>query len=257
MQTNYSKQFKKTKQGNSAINQMVRVGSNIAKNVGVAVKKRYTGKQAVSNIAKDLSLLKTMINAEDKQIYTLAANQTVTNASPLVYGIGTVAQGSASNQRTGDSIRINRIDLEMAFVYNAGTATTALNQTFNWYLVRYLKTPSVSGTTAFGIGEFLNQDASGTYTPLSFPNPDTNQNFQVMGSGQVSLTLPAVSASIGTVHKIVSVSHPCSFHQEYSGSANTTITDNMCYLVFTAYNPVNTGGASVVGVQSAMWFLDN
>lgn len=252
-----SNKSKKTKQGNSAITQMVRVGTNIARNVGVAVKKRYTGKQAVSNIAKDLSLMKMLVNAEDKQIYTLATNQNVAQGTSLVYGIGTVAQGAASNQRSGDSIRINRIDLKMAFTFNAGTSTTGLNQTFNWYLLRYLKTPSASGTTAFGIGEFLNQDANGNYTPLSFPNPDTAENFQLMANGEVSLTISAVSAAVGTVHKIVSVSHECSFHQEYSGSANTTITDNMCFLVFTAYNPVNSGGASVVAVQSAMWYLDN
>jgi len=249
----------KTRQGSSAISQMVRVGTNIAKDVGVAVKKRYTGNKAVANIAKDLSMLKMLVNAEDKQIYTLATNQTVVQGTALVYGIGTVAQGNASNQRSGDSIRVNRIDLNLGFVYNSGTpaTTAALDQTFNWYLVRYLKTPSSSGTTAFSIAEFLNQDANGNYTPLSFPNPDTAENFQLMANGQVHITLPAATTAISTVHKIVEISHPCSFHQEYNGSANSTITDNMCFLVFTAYNPINAGGASVVQVQSAMWYIDN
>lgn len=248
-----------TKQGSSAITQMVRVGTNIASNVGVAVKKRYTGKGAVKNIAADLSMLKMLVNAEDKQIYTLATNQNVVQGTSLVYGIGTVAQGNASNQRSGDSIRINRIDLNMVFSWNSGTpaTTAALDQTFNWYLVRYLKTPSASGTTAFSIAEFLNADANGNFTPLSFPNPDTSENFQLMANGQVHLLLPAATTAISTVHKVVEVSHQCSFHQEYSGSANTTITDNMCFLVFTAYNPINSGGASVVAVQAAMWYIDN
>lgn len=238
---------------------MVRFGTNIAETAGVAIKRRYTGKGAVRNIAQDLSALKMLVNTEDKQIFTLAANQTVSQVSSLVYGIGTMAQGTASNQRVGDSVRINRIDLNMVFSWNSGTVATtaALNQTFYWYLVRYKKTPPTSGTVAFNISEFLNADNNGNYTPLSFPNPDTIENFQLMANGEVVLTLPTATTAISTVHKVISVTHSCSFHQEYNGAANTTITDNMCWLIFTAYNPVNAGGASVVSVQSAMWYVDN
>jgi hypothetical protein len=243
--------------GNSAINSMVRTGDNILQSGRRFLSNRYMGPNAAMNIARDLSLLKAVVNTEEKQIFTLATAQNVLSSSSLVYGIGTVAQGSASNQRSGDSIKVTRIDLVLGFAFGTGTATTELSQTFNWYLVRYKKTPATSGTTAFGISEFLNADGNGNYTPLSFPNPDTNENFQLMGCGQVDVPLPTTTSANAVVRKIVPFSHVCNFHQEYSGSANTTITDNMCFIVLTAINAGNTGGTSTVTVQSAMWYVDN
>ena len=202
-------------------------------------------------------MIKSLLNVEDKQVYTLATAQTVTNTSSLVYGIGTVAQGSASNQRTGDSIKINRIDLNLQFAYSCGTATIGYNQIFNWYLVKFNKTPSTSGTTAFAIADFLNQDGNGNVTPLSFPNSDTNQDFTVLESGQVKVSVPYFVAANASASQIVTISKPCSYHQIYSGSASTTITDNMTFLVFTASAGINTGGTSTVTVSAAMWYIDN
>jgi hypothetical protein len=242
--------------GASAISRMARQGTN---QVVKAVKARYSGKSAPKNIASDIKTLMSLMNTEDKQIYTLATVQAVVNSSSLVYGIGTMAQGSASNQRTGDSVKINRIQLNLVFSYNTGTPATnfSQNQVFNYYLVRYLKTPSSSGTVAFNISEFLNTDANGTYTPASFPNPDTNQNFHLITSGQIAVDLPFVPAAISATNKVVSLDLPVSFHQDYSGSASTTITDNMCFLVFTALSPNNAGGSSTVSVNAAMWYIDN
>lgn len=250
---------RKTQSGVGAISTIVRTSDNILQAGKKFVQNRYLGPRGVSNMARDLSLLKMVVNTEEKQIYTLATSQTVTSASSLVYGIGTVAQGTASNQRVGDSIKIVRIDLNLKFAYNTGTpaTTSVFNQIFNWYLVRYKKTPSTSGTTAFGISEFLNQDQNSQYTPCSFPNPDTGSNFQLMANGQCEVMLPTVPTASAGANKIVSITHNSNFHQEYSGSANTTITDNMCFIVVTALNGINTGGASVVDIQSAMWFVDN
>jgi hypothetical protein len=247
---------RKTITGNSAMSKMVRVGDNIANTAISAVKNRYLGPRGISNLARDVGMLKLLINTEEKQIYTLATAQNVNNTTSLVYGIGTVAQGTSSSTRVGDSIKITRIDLNMLFQFGSGTATTIFTQIFNWYLVRYKKTPSTSGTTAFGISEFLNQDANSQYTPLSFPNPDGNQNFQLMANGQVQLEVPTTTSASSTVQKIITLSHDCNFHQEYSGSANTTITDNMCFIVVTAQNAINTGGASNCLLQSAMWYVD-
>ncbi len=246
----------KTVIGQSAISRFVRNGTNQAV---AAVKERYTGKAAGANIAKDIKTIMSLMNTENKQVYTLATAQSVGSGAALVYGIGTVAQGTASNQRTGDSIKINRIDLNLKFIYSSGTQATSnqATQVFNWYLIRYLKTPATSGTTAFAISEFLNTDGDGLYTPLSFPNPDTNQNFQLMSSGSVELNLNLVPATSDAVSKVVSVSHPCSFHQDYSGAASTTITENMTFLVFTALNAANAGGVSQVVVNAAMWYIDN
>ncbi len=250
---------KSTLSGVNAISSMVRTGDNLIQSGRRFLSNRYLGPNAGVNIARDLSLLKMVVNAEEKQIFTLATSQTVTSAASLVYGIGTVAQGSASNQRSGDSIKITRIDLILKFNYNTGTVatTSSTNQVFNWYLVRYKKTPASSGTTAFNISEFLNQDQNSQYTPCSFPNPDTNENFQLMSNGQIELTLPTATTAPNGISRLNSITHNCNFHQEYSGSANTTITDNMCFVVVTALNAANTGGTSSVDIESAMWYVDN
>lgn len=250
---------KSTLTGASAITRITRFAHDQLNRGAVAVKNRYTGPNAVANIAKDLSLLKMVVNTEAKQVYTLAAAvQNVNSTTSLVYGIGTMAQGTSGSTRVGDSIKVFRIDLNLNFYYSSGTVCTNNNQVFNWYLVRYLKTPSSSGTTAFAIADFLNVDGDGQITPSSFPNPDLNENFQIMSDGQVELQLPViVSGTSSTSQRVISVSHECSFHQTYSGSANTTITDNMCFVVVTASRPINTGGSSGVAVQSCTWFLDN
>lgn len=254
-----SQQRKSTVSGNQAISRMTRFAHDQLVRGATAVRNRYTGPRAITNIAKDLSLLKMVVNTEAKQVYTTAAAiQNVTSTTSLVYGIGTMAQGTSGSTRVGDSIKIFRIDLNIAFYYSSGTACINNNQVFNWYLVRYLKTPSASGTSAFAIADFLNTDGNSQISPLSFPNSDLNEDFQIMGSGQVELQLPNwVAATDSTSQRVVPFSHECSFHQTYSGSANTTITDNMCFVVVTAARPANTGGSSGVAIQSCMWFLDN
>jgi hypothetical protein len=242
--------------GSRAIISMAKRGTN---QVVAAVKSRYTGKAAPKNIASDIKTIMSLMNTEDKQVYTLAATQTVSSTTSLVYGIGTIAQGSASNQRTGDSVKINRIQLNLKFTYSSGFPATAVveSQVYNYYLIRYLKTPSSSGTTAFAISEFLNSDANGNYTPSSFPNPDTNQNFSVIAAGQQIVELPFLPTVAATTSRLVSLDIPVSFHQDYSGSANTTITDNMLFMVFTALNPLNASGNTGVEVNCGIWYIDN
>ncbi len=248
---------KRTQFGSTAISRIIRQSKDQAV---AAVRRRYTGKSAAVNIAGDFKRVMSLLNTEDKQINTLSTLQNVwSTGGPLIAGLGTVAQGTASNQRTGDSIKINRIDLIMNFQYSTGTPATCgiQAQVFNWYLIRYLKTPSTGGTTAFASTEFLDLDGNSLITPMSFPNTDTNQNFQVMASGQVHLELPIFSTANSQVNKVVSITHGCSFHQDYSGASATTITDNMVFLFVNGLNVVNTGGTSGVTYSCRMWYIDN
>jgi len=224
-----------------------------------SVKARYTGKRAPTNIAKDIKTIMSLMNVENKVVYTTPVAQTVTYASPLVYGLSTTAQGSASNNRTGDSIKVDRIDLLLQFDFSSGTLATNTRQSqlFNWYLVRYLKTPSTGGTASFAIAEFLNPDGNAGYSTLSFPNSDTNQNFNILANGAMYIELPYAATSSATVSKTVSFCQECNFHQTYSGSGTSNITDNMVYLVFTAMANPNAGGVSNVTAQAAMWYIDN
>jgi hypothetical protein len=248
-----SKKSKTT--GSSAISAMIKHSKD---QVIGAVRQRYTGKDAMRNIATDIHRLGSLMNTENKCVYTLATPQACSLAAPLIYGIGTTAQGTASNQREGNSIKIDRIDLNLSFNYNPGTVSTGtlLNQVYNWYLLRYLKTPLVNGTVAFAIGEFLNVDGNGNTSPLSFPNKDSDENFQLLSAGTLDIvvmqnTIPS------TISRMVSQTLPVSFHQDYSGAAATTITDSMIFMVFTALNAANAASTSTVTVSTAIWYVDN
>jgi len=249
----------KTLTGSRAVSNMIRFSKDQINSAAIGVRKRYTGKGGSLAMARDLSRLAMSVNTEEKQIYTISTAQSVLSTTSIIYGIGTMAQGNGGNQRSGDSVRICNIDLNLWFYYYSGTAATmgVQNQIFNWYLVRYLKTPSTSGTSSFTMSEFLNVDGNGNYTPLSFPNSDTNENFQVMSSGTVDVQLYNNPTANMYGSKLVNIRHPCSFHQDYTGSGSTTICDGMCFVVVTALNPINAGGGSSVVINAAMWYVDN
>jgi hypothetical protein len=230
--------------------------------IAASARQRYTGPGGLINVGKDIAKLTRMLNVENKHLegfLSLAVVDTSTTSciAPMI----TVAEGSDGNQRTGRSIKINKIDLNLHAFVNTGAIATATEtcQIFNYYLVRYKKTPSVSGAAAFPIIDFINQDSAGHYTPMSMFNPDLAENFQVLEAGQITLDFPFPSAGTNTynVDRMVQTSHECSFHQTFSSSSAASIIDNMLHLVVVALNPLNTGGASQVDVSYRLWFVDN
>ncbi len=226
-------------------------------NIKQYTKKRYSGKKAVSNLAKDIMFLKTMLNTEQKHIDTLTAPVTVVSTSSLVSALGTVAQGSSSSTRTGDSIRVRKMDFMLRFKYSTGTTNSKEIQHFKYWVVRYLKTPASAGTAPFSINEFLVSDQAGNYSTSSFHNPDTMQNFFVHSVGELDINLHFNVGTDSDIVKIVELSIDCDFHQTYNGSTGSTVSDNMVFLVCVATNAVNTGGSSELGVSSRLWFVDN
>jgi hypothetical protein len=210
-------------------------------------------------MAGDVSLLMGVINTEDKHVDILSSNTTCSPATTVIQTLGTMAQGTTNVTRVGNSVLINRIDLQLSFFYSSGAAATATNQNqmFRWFLVRWLKTPSSSGTVAFSISDFLNIDNNGNYSVLSYPNTDLSEDFLIMETGLVELTLPSSTTVSSYVTKIVTVSHNCHFHQTYTGANNTTLVDNAYHFVCVALNSANTGGNSSVSCQSRSWFIDN
>jgi hypothetical protein len=234
---------------------MIRHGVDQA---GAFAKSRYLGKQAPANIARDLKLLHSILNVEQKHSDSMVAPATVTSTSATIFGGPTVAQGTTSQTRTGDSIKLTQFDINLVFSYDSGSSNTILNQVFRYYIVRYLKTPSASGTTAPNISEFLTQDVNSNYTPMSFPNPDTAENFHVIDSGQVNVVLSAViSSAVQSSTVVVPISSKVGFHQTYNGSGATNICDNMCFIYVVAQNAINTGGHSTVGCAWRMYYVDN
>jgi hypothetical protein len=249
-----NKRTQKTLTGGSALSAVIRRSTDQA--LGF-VKQRYTGKRAGSNIASDLNQLRRILNVEKKQLDTITAVTTVTSAGPLILVVNPPAQGTDGSTRDGDSIKCIRFDAQIQFAYGTGTTNSTADQVYNYYLVRYLKTPSSSGTTAFAIADFLSADVNGNRTPLSFPNNDLAHNFQVMYSGTTDLSVPFASATNNTSYRVINLTHECGFHQTFTGSAASTICDNSVFWVITALNGANTGGGSTVQVNTRQWYVDN
>jgi hypothetical protein len=243
----------RTVTGPSAISRIVKFSKDQAiERIG----RRYSGPNSMSKISSDIKILKSLINTEEKHIDTSVSAFTVTQTAPVVQAITSTAQGSGNMQRTGNSQKINRIDLSMSFLFDSGTVATSArqNQIFSWFLVRYLKTVTAA---AFAATDFLQNDVNGNVTPLSMANTDLNEDFQVMASGTVNVDLHEATTAISNVIRMVQVSHPCSFHQTFTGSAASTIVDNNVFVVLTAINPINGGGLSQASVFARMFYIDN
>lgn len=224
--------------------------------VGFA-KTRYTGKGAAGNIARDMSMLGRMFNTERKQVDTLMASTSVVSTGSLVTWVSSPAQGTTGSTRDGDSIKIVRIDANLFFGYGSGTTNTGSNQVFNYALVRYRKTPSSGGSTPFAISDMYVPDANGNYTPLSLPNNDLIENFQILTAGTIVLENPWATAVNNTVTRVVPLSIECSFHQTFTGSTAASIVDNSLFWVFTALSGANTGGGSAIQASTRVWYVDN
>lgn len=251
-----SKNSKKVTKGSNALSKIISYSKD---QVRGAVQRRYIKSGGLNQVKDDLRMLRRMLNTEAKHVDTITTITNVVATASVVQAVGTMAEGLDSNQRTGRSIKINRIDATFAFQYSTGTpATTSLqNQIFNWYFIKYNKTPSSSGATAFNISELLLVDPSGNYTPLSLPNPDTNENFSILASGEVNVVLHEATTVQSTAVQLVNLTIDKAFHQTFNSTTAASITDNMCFIVYTGLQGLNTGGVSNVASSIRMWYVDN
>lgn len=240
---------RKSKKGESAASYIYRNSKNF-------VKERYGGKRGVSNLARDVAFLKAIVNVEEKRIDSLL-NVTVGQNAPMTSAMDTIAQGAANNQRNGNSVKLTRIDLMMRFYYGSGTTSAQQTQTFRYFLIRYLKVATTSPTTPFSISEFLDADSSGFRTPISLPNTNYAQNFQILTEGTVPLHLNYSPATNSETSQVVVASVDVDIHQIYNGALANTLSDSLIVLVVVASQMGNTGGTTGVDYSVRQWFVDN
>jgi hypothetical protein len=226
------------------------------------VKNRYASgnmKSNISNIAKDVMMLKSVLNTEDKHNDVLSFGNTATQSVPYQNNVCLLPEGSDSINRTGRSVKLNKIDLLMEFTFSQGALATAANsnQIYRWFLLQYLKTPSSGGSGNPLITEFLNNDPGGFISPMSLPNTDTNEDYRVLAQGQVDVVLPIATTVTTARSQIVDISVPVNIHQTYNGTAAANISDNAILLYCVALNPTNAGGVSNFGYSVRTWFIDN
>lgn len=91
-----------------------------------AAKKRYATPGGFGRLAKDVSMLKGLINTEFKYHDQLGQTYTPTQADPLIVPL-TEIPGNSSMGRTGNSIRLKSAQLQMRIERNPTTATPDAN----------------------------------------------------------------------------------------------------------------------------------
>jgi hypothetical protein len=218
-----------------------------------SARERYGGKSGLKNVAKDVAMLKSLLNTENKRLDTLSTAISLT-VSGSVSWIASPSQGDDNNARNGRSIKIDRIDMVLLTTWNSGTTSLNDDQWVRWFVVVYLKTPSTSGSTPFSLAEFLNADPNANRTVLSLPNTDTAENFRILDQGLFKVPQNfnnTISSSITESSMSVSV------HQTFSGTAGTNIADNSLFFVAVPLNAFGTGGQCNILPQFRVWYVDN
>ncbi len=243
----------KTQRGLSAVNKIYKQSRDY---VLGEITKRYGGPKGKVTAAADIARIARMMNTENKYIDTLL-DVTCDKSTPYCAALNNVAEGSDNTNRTGRSVRVIKYDIMMKLYFSTGTVATSVGQSqfFKWFLVRFNKT-TPSGQT-FAIADFLNQDSSSAYTVISLPNTDRSEDFQIMASGEALVQLQLTTGVSSQAAVWQTVSHDCSFHQEYSGTSNSTICDNNVQLVIVGGVNANTGGVSGVTYSIRCWYVDN
>jgi hypothetical protein len=227
---------------------------------------RSTSLSTYSGMAREIARIRKNLNTEQKFLDQVSVASNVASDTNLVVAITPPAQGDTSSTRDGNSIKVIRCDFRMTYLFGInGFASTDLqnNQIFQWYLFRWKKTPTSSGSTPPAIGDIFNLDSSGTnYSTQSLMNVNTNQNYQLMCNGTVECE-PKVYANDGTgpyvanERKLVEIVHNCEFHQYFSSTTAASITDNLMFMVFLASNTGNSSASSNMTLSFRQWYVDN
>ncbi len=220
----------------------------------------------MAQMSRAIGKIRKNLNSEQKFLDQTSVPANCASDVPVVIALTPPAQGDTSSTRDGNSIKVTRIDLKLGFSFAAGgtgDVTVNNNQIFQWYLFRWKKTPTSSGSTPPSIGDIFLVDGNGAYTTNSLLNVNTNANYQLMANGTVDLEVPYWTIS-GTSdnsvnREIVDVVHNCEFHQYFSSTTAASITDNLVFMVILASSGGNgsTNNLSQYQLSARVWYVDN
>jgi hypothetical protein len=246
---------RKTKTSDNAASIMCR-WSNPALPTG-----RGTNLTNMSGLAREIGRIRKNLNTEQKFLDQISGATSVASDVNLVVAITPPAQGDTSSTRDGNSLKVIRCDIRMLFAFgvNVSDTTQQADQTFQWYLFRWKKTPTSSGSTPPAIADIFNLDSTGTdFSTQSMLNVNTNQNYQLMANGTCKVE-PKITGNSGitTARESVEIVHNCEFHQYFSSTTAASITDNLMFMVFLGSNQGNSSAVSNMSLSFRTWYVDN
>lgn len=242
-----------------------RIIRNVASSAKKAIKKRYTTKGGSANyaqIAKDVMMLKNMVNAEKKNAditdttqYGFAQNNGLASGAIQFSIVPTMAQGIGEDNRIGDSVKV------VSMVFQAEVSTnsffTLQDTRYKIYIVRQNANPN--GAT-LAITDFLEPNVfSGVVDYNSNRNYQHYTDFQVLGviNGKLGQNQ---NDSLNQVRKNQhKIARKVDFHIRYEKGTNNIIQNQIYMFAVADSGDRAAGGTNILKLQysSKFFFYDN
>jgi hypothetical protein len=218
------------------------------------VRRRYYRKKTgfnVAQIARDVALVKTMLNSEKKHkpyapeaVYTVGqifSDGTTTGSGHTILELTNTnhvpSSGSDADQRTGASIRVCSHVLRMQFWHQSGTAGP---RSLNIYIVR------TQGDMSFAVSEFVNPNTfisnnggGNIYDNNSRRNQDFFKQFRILARKTLYIKNDDVSNEMVVKNLIIPMKFKTGNHIKFAGNTNT-VSNGRTWLFITA-NAGNEG----------------
>lgn len=226
-------------------------------------KARYTykGGANVNQIAKDVMMLKHLVNVEKKR-YDRTISAPVSFAQYATAGITgaysavitpVLSEGLTGSSRIGLSVKLVSACLDLQFGQQANQAA---NMKVKWFLV-CRKDNSQNITAATALTEvFENNPFSGVIDLWSSRDPEYFTNFQIIKTGVVNL-MADQTTGVNTF-KQIKVPLKLNHHLKYNTDASSITTKNQFYL-FALASSGDTGatqGATII-YNMRWYYTDN
>lgn len=190
--------------------------TNVKKGVNLASK--------VASTAMTVARIAEMVNAE-KQYYDIN-NSWATSGAPL-WLLSGIPQGDDEGARTGNSIKLNSIYLQMSLGINASATQT------NCRIILFEDKFQTGTAPVFTDLVQASSGANSINNVISPLNVDTTQRYRIIMDKRVALS------STGVRNRLFKKYVKIQKHVHYTGPAATNTYNNNIYLVFFHDEPTN------------------
>lgn len=231
------------------------------------VKKRYGtfNKPKITNIAKDVAMLKHLVNVEKKKTDITLSTKTgvaqfadVALATTGCYAVRitpTIYQGIGSAQRTGNSLKIVSSMINIQFTAQEHCRN---NTRLRWYIINVPEEDM--GLTDLKQKFFDENPFSGVIDYNSARNPDNFTQFKIIKSGTSYIKMEQYPANHSSTRYSANVKCPLRLNHHLKYASNTTaITQkNQFYILVVADNG-DTSASTGVDIQfnTRWYYTDN
>lgn len=193
------------------------------------------GSTAIGTLAKAIVPIAHAINTESKYLDT-AGTSSPTSSTPTIICLNNLAQGTTDNNRIGNSILAQSVDIRLTFQYNV---TAGFNN------IRYMIiVDKMQAGTPLTLAQLL-ENTTYFMSPL---NKDNSDRFVVVKDKIVNVSDVKDKFTETKIFKRLN------FHIRFSGPTTADVGPNSVYLVAFTNSTVN---APVMNYYTRIHFTDN